>query len=68
MVNICWRVCGKELEIMAVCITCNREISYGCLRCEVFSDTRIHVDCLRPVSSVTHGKYAYHYFMYLMNS
>jgi len=39
MVNICCRVCGEEIKVMAVCIKCGREMLYGCPKCAIFSDT-----------------------------
>jgi hypothetical protein len=56
VVNIYCRVCGEELKVMAVCIKCGREVLYGCPRCAIFSDTRIHVDCLNVISSIAHDK------------
>jgi hypothetical protein len=56
MMNICCRVCGKDLKVMAVCINCGRAILYGCLKCSIFSDTKIHVDCLSAVSAIMHSK------------
>jgi predicted amidophosphoribosyltransferase len=55
MVNVCCRVCGKDLKLMAVCIKCGRPILHGCLKCLIFSDTKIHVDCLSAVSPITQG-------------
>jgi hypothetical protein len=52
MVNICCRICGGKLEVMAICIKCGREILYGCLRCVIFSDTLLHVNCLDPRSII----------------
>ena len=46
---------------MAVCIKCGKDILYGCDRCMIFSDTMIHVDCLRPISVVS-GKYTWSTF------
>ena len=56
MVNICCRVCGDELKVMAICIKCGGEVLYGCLKCTIFSNTRIHVDCLSVVPSIAQGK------------
>jgi hypothetical protein len=56
MVNICCRVSGEEIKVMAVCIKCGREMLYGCPKCAIFSDTRIHVDCQSLISSIPHGK------------
>jgi len=36
MVNICCRVCGEEIKVMAVCIKCGREMLYGCPVCDIF--------------------------------
>ena len=56
MGNICCRVCGKDLTAMAVCIKCGRAVLDGCSKCSIFSETRIHVDCLNLVASIAHGK------------
>jgi hypothetical protein len=58
MVSICCRICGKKLEVMAVCIKCGKDILYGCPKCVIFSDTMIHVDCLASIS-IVNGKNMY---------
>ena len=58
MVNICCRLCGRKLEIMAICIKCGKEILYGCPRCVIFSDTMLHINCLDSIS-VVYGKYGW---------
>ena len=58
MVNICCRACGEELKVMAICTKCGRVVLYGCLKCMIFSDIRIHVDCLSVISSIEQGKEA----------
>lgn len=46
------RNCGSELKVMAVCVSCGMGILYGCASCGIFSDTRVHIDCLNQISLV----------------
>jgi len=32
---------------MAVCIKCGKAVLYGCPRCVMFSDTKVHIGCLQ---------------------
>ncbi|AFU60492.1 hypothetical protein Ngar_c35790 [Candidatus Nitrososphaera gargensis Ga9.2] len=40
------RACETELKAMAVCIKCGNAMLYGCPRCALFSETKVHIDCL----------------------
>ncbi len=44
------RVCGRDLKVMAVCVSCGKAILFGCPNCSTFSDTQVHVGCLYQLS------------------
>lgn len=47
------RACGAEVKVMAVCINCGQAVLYGCPRCSMFSDTKVHIGCLHHLSVIS---------------
>jgi hypothetical protein len=47
------RACGDEVKLMALCVKCGEGILYGCPQCGLFSETRMHLNCLNRISAMS---------------
>ena len=47
------RACGNEMKLVALCVKCGEGILHGCSECGLFSETKLHLNCLNNISIIS---------------